>query len=199
MWRTWRRGRKDRRKEEHRRRCSVDGKLWRRHGVNRPLLSTDLSVIKRGSKKCVLHGYYCKQGGAKVTWHSCVYVTSDFCSTLCDWVDSNIGTYVTKLYRVMSQTCAIFWGTGFKYWPAYRIYVFFHALLQYVQKNSGILSQIRRRPLPSMCCPIYLLYIHHSTIYIQTPIQRLPEWTPNETQEQEFPSIQYLNLPSTPI
>lgn len=176
------------------RRCSVDGKLWRRHGVNRPLLSADLSVIKRGSKKCVLHGHYCMQGGAKVTSHFCVYIKSDFCSILCNWVDSNIGNYVTKQYRVMSQKCAIFWGTGFKYWPAYRIYVFFRAFLQSVQKNAGILSHIRRRSLPSMCCPIYLLYIHHS-IYIQAPIQRHPDWT----QEQKFPVIQYLNLPSPPM
>jgi len=189
MWRTWRRGRKDRRKEEHRRPCSVDGKLSRRHGVKRPLLSTDLSVIKRGSKKCVLHEHYCIQCGAKVTWHSCIYMASDFCSTLCDWVDSNIGTYVTRLYRVMSQKCSIFWGTVFKYWPAYRICAFFHSFLQSVQKNAGILSEIRWRSLPSMCCPIYLLYSHHSTIYSQTAIQRHPDWTPNETQEQKFPVI----------
>lgn len=163
--------------------------------VNRPLLSTNLSVIKRGGNKCILHGYYCIPGGAKVTWLSCVYMTSDFCSTLCDWVDSNIGIYVTKLYRVMSQKCAIFWGTEFKYWPAYRIYAFFNSFLQSVQKNAGILSQIRRRPLPFMCCPIYLLYSHHSTICSQTAIERHPDWTPSETQEQKFPVIRYLNLP----
>ena len=75
---------------------------------------------------------------------------------------------------------------------------FFHAFLQSVQKDAGILSQIRRQPLPAKCCPVYLLHIHHSTIYIQTPIQRLPEWTPNETQEQKFPFIQHLNWPSPP-
>jgi hypothetical protein len=198
VWRTWKHGRKDRRKEECRRRCSVDGKLWKRHGVHRPLLSTDLSVIKRGSKKCVLYRHCCIQGGANVTWHSCVYMTSDVCNTLCNWVYLNIGTYVTKLYHVMSQKCAIFWGTGFKYWPTYRIYAFSsHAFLQSVQKNAGI-SQISRQPLPSTCCSIYLIYCHHSTIYSQTPIQHHHDWTPSETQVQKFPVIlvQYLTLPS---
>jgi hypothetical protein len=156
----WRRGRKDRRKEEHRRRSSVDGKLWRRHGVNRPFLSTDLSVIKRGSKNV----YY---------MDNIIYSVAQIHLTLLCvhdkwllqhpvWFSGFKHRYLlTKLYRVMSQKCAIFWGTGFKYWPAYRIYVFFWCFSSICAKKMlGYYLKLE----DGLFLPCAVQYIYYTTI-----------------------------------